>query len=117
MYEKGSKDRIVATIMNNSQEEAIRIIALNAMKASRASERAQAISQELLTIPGFANSAEFSIRVLANPENFQGEVGNMQAELKILQESLTVVDPSQRESIKKKIKIKQWNNPNPQFAK
>lgn len=107
MYEKGSKDRIVATIMNNSQEEAIRIIALNAMKASRASERAQAISQELLTIPGFANSAEFSIRVLANPENFQGEVGNMQAELKILQESLTVVDPSQRESIKKKIKIKQ----------
>lgn len=107
MYEKGSKNRIVATIMNNSQEEAIRIIALNAMKASRASERAQAISQELLTIPGFANSAEFSIRVLANPENFQGEVGNMQAELKILQESLSVVDPSQRESIKKKIKIKQ----------
>ena len=107
MYEKGSKNRIVASIMNNAQEEAIKIVALNAMKATRASERAQAISQELLTIPGFANSAEFSIRVLANPENFQGEVGNMQAELKILQESLGVVDASQRENIKKKIKIKE----------
>ncbi len=107
MYEKGSKDRIVAAIMNNAQEEAIKIVALNAMKASRASERAEAISQELLTIPGMANSAEYSLRVLANPDNFQGETGNIQAELKILQESLSVVEPAQREAIKKKIKIKE----------
>jgi hypothetical protein len=107
MYEKGSKQRLVATIMHNAQEDAIKIIALNAMKATRASERAQAINQELLAIPGFANSAEFSLRVLANPENFKGETGNIQSEIKILQESLEVLEPEQREAVREKIKNKQ----------
>jgi len=107
MYEKGSKDRLVATIMHNAQEDAIKIIALNALKSSRAVERAQKLNQELLAIPGFANSAEFSLRVLANPENFKGEQGNIISEIKILQESLEVLEPEQREVVREKIKGKQ----------
>ena len=109
MYEKGSKERLVSTIMHNAQEEAIRIIALNAMKATRASERAQQVSQDLLKIPGFANSSEYALRVLANPESFKGESGNMLSEIRLLEESLKQgVDftPEQKESIKEKIKNK-----------
>jgi len=109
MYEAGSKERLVSTIMHNAQEEAIRIIALNAMKATRASERAQAISQDLLKIPGFANSSEYALRVLANPESFKGESGNMLSEIKLLEESLKQgVDftPEQKKTIQEKLNSK-----------
>jgi hypothetical protein len=109
MYEAGSKERVVSTIMHNAQEEAIRIVALNAMKATRASERAQAISQELLKIPGFAGSSEYALRVLANPETFKSESGNMYSEIKLLEESLKQgVDftPEQKKTIQEKLNSK-----------
>jgi hypothetical protein len=109
MYEAGSKERLVSTIMHNAQEEAIRIVALNAMKATRASERAQSVSQELLKIPGFAGSSEYALRVLANPESFKAESGNMLSEIKILEESLkqgTDFSPEQKKSIEEKLSDK-----------
>jgi hypothetical protein len=106
MYEKGSKDRLVATIMHNAQEEAIRIIALNALKAGRAAERSAKLAQELLQIPSFANSAEYAMRVLTNPEMFKGETGNMLAEIKVLEESLNVLEGDQKKAAQEKIKDK-----------
>jgi hypothetical protein len=108
MYEKGSQEQIAAIIMHNAQEEAIRIVALNAMKATRASERAQKVSQDLLNIPGMANSSEYALRVLANPENFKAESGNMLADIKLLEESLQATDltPEQRKQVEDKIKDK-----------
>jgi hypothetical protein len=108
MYEKGSKEQMTAIIMHNAQEEAIRIVALNAMKATRASERAQKVSQDLLAIPGMSNSSEYALRVLANPENFKAESGNMLADIKLLEESLESTDmtPAQREKVEAKIKDK-----------
>lgn len=106
MYEAGSKDRLIATITQIVQEDAIKIVAANALKATRASERVQSVTQEMLAIPGLANSAEFAMRVMANPQNIQSEIGNIKAEVKILQESLSVVDASQKENIKEKIKDK-----------
>lgn len=106
MYEKGSKSRLVATIMHNAQEEAIRIIALNTIKATRASERAQKISQELLQIPSFAGSSEYALRVLTNPDMFKGETGNMLAEIKLLEESLDVLEGDQKVAVQEKIKDK-----------
>ena len=108
MYEKGSKEQMTAIIMHNSQEEAIRIVALNAMKATRASERAQKVSQDLLAIPGMSNSSEYALRVLANPENFKAESGNMLADIKLLEESLesTEMTPAQKEQVQAKIKDK-----------
>jgi hypothetical protein len=118
MYEKGSKERLVSTIMHNAQEEAIRIVALNAMKATRASERAQALSQELLKIPGFAGSSEYALRVLANPETFKSESGNILSEIKLLEESLKQgldFTPEQKQSIQetldnKKELLETYNN-------
>ena len=106
MYEKGSKNRLVATIMHNAQEEAIRIIALNTIKASRASERAEKISQELLQIPSFAGSSEYALRVLTNPDMFKGETGNMLADIKLLEESLNVLEGDQKVAVQEKIKDK-----------
>ncbi len=106
MYERGSKDRLIATILHNAQEEAIKIIALNSLKGTRAAERTASISQELLSIPGFANSAEYAMRILANTDNIKPEVGNIQSELRILQESLQSVDPEQKAIIQEKIKDK-----------
>jgi hypothetical protein len=108
MYEKGSKEQMTAIIMHNAQEEAIRIVALNAMKATRASERAQKVSQDLLAIPGMSNSSEYALRVLANPENFKAESGNMLADIKLLEESLesTEMTPAQKEQVQAKIKDK-----------
>ena len=106
MYEKGSKERLVATIMHNSQEEAIRIIALNALKGARAAERAKKLSQELLQIPSFAGSSEYALRVLTNPDMFKGETGNMLAEIKMLEESLDVLEGEQKVQVKQKIQDK-----------
>ena len=108
MYEKGSKEQMTAIIMHNSQEEAIRIVALNAMKATRASERAQKVSQDLLAIPGMSNSSEYALRVLANPENFKAESGNMLADIKLLEESLqsTEFTPEQKAQVQEKLKNK-----------
>jgi len=108
MYEKGSKEQIASIIMHNAQEEAIRIVALNAMKASRASERAQKISQELLSIPGMSNSSEYALRVLANPDNFKAEAGNMMADIRLLEESLKTTDlePAQKEKVQQQLKDK-----------
>lgn len=89
VYAVGSKDRIYASHMRHAQEEAVRIIALNAIKASNASERAQKVSQQLSEIPGMSSSSEYAVRVLTNAESLIAEKGNVAAELKILEESLS----------------------------
>jgi hypothetical protein len=107
MYEKGSKDRLVATIMHYAQEEAIKIIALNTLKGTRAAERATTVAQELMTIPGLESSSDLAIRTLTNPDNFQSETGNVMAEIRMLQEGMEVADPELKKELQEKIKIKQ----------
>lgn len=108
MYEMGTKERMVATMLYNAQEEAIRIIALNQMKAMRASERAEAISKEVMGIKSLANSSEYILRVMTNPENFRGETGNIMAEIKILEESMNQpgIDAKTKTQTAERIKLK-----------
>jgi len=88
MYEKGSKDRIIASQHRAAQEEAVRLIALNSIKANNASERAQKVSQKFSEIKGITNSSEYGLRVLTNQGNLEAERGNIAAEVKLLEESL-----------------------------
>ena len=108
MYEMGSKERMVATMLYNAQEEAVRIIALNQMKAMRASERAETISKEIMGIQSLANSSEYILRVMTNPESFRGETGNIMAEIKILEESLKQegIDAKTKANTNERIKLK-----------
>lgn len=105
MYEQGSKERTVAMIRQYAQEEAVKIIALNSLKGTRAAERATAIAQEMMSIPGLDTSSDYAIRVLTNPQNFQAEVGNMKAQIRLLQESMTTADPDFKKELEEKLKL------------
>lgn len=107
MYEQGSKERTVAMIRHYAQEEAIKIVALNTLKGTRAAERATAIAQDIMSIPGLDTSSDYAIRVLTNPQNFQAEVGNMKAEIRLLQESMTTADPEFKKELETKLKLAQ----------
>lgn len=106
MYEQGSKEQLTAIILNNAQEEAIKIIALNQMKGMRAGERATKLTQDLMSIPGFESSSDYAVRVLTNPDNFRGEIGNIQAEIRLLQEGMETATPEMKKDLEEKIKLK-----------
>jgi hypothetical protein len=108
MYEKGSKDRIVASQHRAAQEEAVRLIALNSIKANNASERAQKVSQKFSEIKGITNSSEYGLRVLTNQGNLEAERGNIAAEVKLLEESLkgSDLDANTRKSTTEEIENK-----------
>jgi hypothetical protein len=108
MYEVGTKERMVASILHNAQEDAIKIIALNKMKAIRADERAEAVSKDLMSIAGLANSSEHALRVLTNPEMFVSEIGTMQSDILLLTEQLKDenLTPELKADIKQQIKDK-----------
>lgn len=108
MYEVGTKERMVASILHNAQEDAIKIIALNKMKALRADERAESVSKELMSIAGLANSSEHALRVLTNPEMFISEIGTMQSDILLLNEQLNEegLTPELKADIKQQIKDK-----------
>lgn len=108
MYEKDSKERIIATMMYNAQEDAVRIIAMNQLKGARASERAEKVAKDLMSIKELANSSEYILRAMSTPKNLEGEIGNIAAEIKILQESLKVegIDPKTKKETEERIKLK-----------
>ena len=108
MYAKGSKDRIIANQHRAAQEEAVRLIALNSIKANNASERAQKVSQKFSEIKGITNSSEYGLRVLTNQGNLEAERGNIAAEVKLLEESLkgSDLDANTRKSTTEEIENK-----------
>lgn len=108
MYEANSQEQMMASLMHYAQEEAIKIIALNQIKGTRAAERATKLTQEMMSIPGLEASSDYAIRVLTNPEFFKGETGNILAEIRLLQEGLqSASTPEMKQELQEKIKIKQ----------
>jgi len=108
MYEKGTEERMIATMLHNAQEDAIKIIALNKMKAMRADERAESVSKDILSIPGLANSAEHALRVLTNPEMMDSEIGMLGSEIESLKTQLKEggLTPELKASLEKQLKEK-----------
>lgn len=88
MYKAGTREQFVANTMRAAQEDAIQILAMNAMKGDRAAERAKQVAADLLSVPGMNTSADYSIRTLTNAEYLDGEVGNIMGEIRVLEESL-----------------------------
>ena len=88
MYEEGSQDQKLASMHRNVQEEAISMMALNSLKATRTSERAIKVVQAYNEVPGLAESSDYIFRVLANPDMITAEKGNLNFEIRRLEESL-----------------------------
>ena len=88
MYAENSKDRAIAAIMRNTQENALHVIAINQLKGVRAGERAKQLTDELLSIPSLANSSNMILRILSDPSTFKKEMGNILADIQFMKNNL-----------------------------
>jgi len=107
LYTPGSREYHTAMITRSAEEDAIHIIAMNAIKGDMTAKRAQQVSQELLSNASISNSSDYAIRVLTDPKILNDEKGNILSELKIYENNLEEnTDPSLTKKIKKQIKDK-----------
>ena len=104
-----SRGRIIAGMTRQAQEDAIQIIALNAVKGEMSANRAKQVASDILAMPGMANSADYAIRTLTNPKVLNTDLAFMQSELDNLSESLKAegLDKSTRDGIKEQMELKQ----------
>lgn len=109
VHEEGSDDMYLASMMRNVQEDAIHLIALNSLKAQRASERAEKVVADYNSISELATSSDYVYRVLSKPEMISSEFGNISADIKILKENLKTegLTPKDRKDAKKQLKNKE----------
>lgn len=107
-YDKGSRGQYVATLMRGAQEEAIQVLALNAIKGDMSANRAKQIAEELMSAPGIGTSADYALRALTNATSLQGEVKSLYAEIRILQEQLKAegLDAETKNRIKEQLNSK-----------
>ena len=107
-YDKGSRGQYVATLMRGAQEEAIQVLALNAIKGDMSANRAKQIAEELMSSPGIGTSADYALRALTSATSLQGELKSLYAEIRILQEQLKAegLDAETKNSIKEQLNSK-----------
>ena len=112
MFAEGSSNRYVAAMMRNAQEDAIQILSMNAIKGDMTAKRARQVADDLRSVPAFASSSDFALRVLTNPGAIEGEQGNILGEIKILQESLMgeSLDANTKKDIEEQIELKVQEN-------
>ena len=108
LYTPGSKEHYTAMIARSAEEDAVHIIAMNAVKGDMTAKRASQISQELLSNSSIATSSDYVIRVLTDPKILNDELGNIMSELRIYENNLKEnTDASLAPKIKKQIKDKE----------
>ena len=102
-YDVESDDYITAIIARKTQEDAIHIMALSELKANRAAERAKNVFDDYNSIESLAGSSDYVFRILSNPKNLQAELGNLEADIRILDESLqgSGLAKEERDSLRK----------------
>jgi hypothetical protein len=104
-YEKGSRNQFVAAMLRRNQEEAVHIIAINSIKGEMTVKRSQQIAQELMNHPGISASSDYALRVLTNGKMMKAEMGNINAEINVLSQSLKAdgLDTATRQSLEEQI--------------
>lgn len=88
-YKEGTPDRGVANHTRKAQEEAIAIVAMNAIKADMTAERIKDMTAEISAIPGLATSSDYAMRVLSNPSFLRNEINTIKSQIKQLNTTLT----------------------------
>jgi len=87
-YQEGTIDRTIANHTRAAQEEAIAIIAMNAIKADMTAERLKDITADLSSIPGLSMSSDYAMRVLSNPSFLSNEIDTVLSQIKQLNTTL-----------------------------
>ncbi len=81
-----------AVYHNQAREDAVELLALNAIKSDMAIERANKISQDLGEIPGIKHSSDYALRVLADPNKLTSELHTLQSEVNSLTKDIADTD-------------------------
>ncbi|NBP70595.1 MAG: hypothetical protein EBU52_17895, partial [Cytophagia bacterium] len=104
-FAAGSRNQYVAMMMRSSQEDAIQVIAMNAIKGDMAANRAKQIAEELLSVPGLSSSADFALRSLTNSITLSAEIKTVYAEIEVLKENLQAegIDPETKAQLKQQL--------------
>ncbi len=107
-YAPGSRSQYAAYETRKVQDDAIQIIAMNQMKGTMSAERAKKVAQDLLSVPGMSSSADYAIRVLTTPKFLQGEIGNVEGEIRVLKEQLSQegIDADTKAELKEQLQDK-----------
>jgi hypothetical protein len=87
-YQEGTIDRTIANHTRAAQEEAISIIAMNAIKADMTAERLKEVTADLSAIPGLSLSSDYAMRVLSNPSFLSNEIDTVTSQIKQLNTTL-----------------------------
>jgi hypothetical protein len=87
-YQEGTIDRTIANHTRAAQEEAIAIIAMNAIKADMTAERLRDVTADLSSIPGLSMSSDYAMRVLSNPSFLSNEIDTVLSQIKQLNTTL-----------------------------
>jgi hypothetical protein len=108
-YSAGSRGKFVTSLTRQAQEDAIQVIALNAVKGEMAANRAKQVASEILAMPNMGISADFALRTLTNAGSVDAEVGNIVAELKILNTNMQAegLEPDAKKALAEQIANKQ----------
>lgn len=104
----GESSKFVAAYTRQAQEDAIQLIALNAIKGEMSSKRAKQVASDILAMPQMGPSADYALRILTAQENASGEIDVIQSELKVLEKNLTAegLDPEIKKDLKQQIQDK-----------
>jgi hypothetical protein len=108
-FAKGSQSQLVAGMTRQVQEDAIQLIALNAIKGEMSSKRAKEVASDILAMPQMGPSADYALRILTGFDNSFAEIGTIGAELKILRQNLAAegLDPDIKKELQEQIKSKE----------
>jgi hypothetical protein len=117
-YEANTIDRGVANYTRKAQEEAVYVLAMNAIKADMTADRLSKIENDLRNIPGLQNSSDYAMRVLTDPALLNNELVLLETRLEQLQNADTTgFTPELKKENKKQIKetqeeiklLQNWN--------
>lgn len=104
-YEEKTVDRNIAIDTRKAQEEAVYVLAMNAIKADMTAERLAQLGNDLRNIPGLKNSSDYAMRVLTDPKTLGGELRLLQTRLAQLESADTTgFTPELIQENKKQIK-------------
>lgn len=103
-----SRGRIIESYTRKVQDDAIQIIALNAMKGEMSANRAKQVASDILAIPGMSNSADYALRTLTNEKVLDVDLDFMASELANLQNNLKSedIDDATKKELEKQIDLK-----------
>jgi hypothetical protein len=88
MYQMGSRDRIIAAMIRKTQEDAVRIIAANALKSTMAVDRMKKLHSEISSIEELSNTSDMVLRVLTDPEKLKSEMDIVNSEIFVLENTI-----------------------------